>query len=149
METAMNYLPKHVARRKVKNGEKSPWGQCLTRPALLAVLSFSSFHIYFSARLDFPSPPLSLPGSPRMSKGGMIVSYMPKGQWLILCCCPIIGRGITNFLQILAILLSMQWVMSNPVGSFENEALENEDRSTKHPKLENEAPKNSTPVCPL
>ena len=103
METAMNYLPKHVARRKVKNGEKSPWGQCLTRPALLAVLYFSSFHIYFSARLDFPSPPLSLPGSPRMSKGGMIVSYMPKGQWLILCCCPIIGRGITNFLQILAI----------------------------------------------
>ena len=27
------------------------------------------------------------------------------------------------------------------LGSFENEALENEDRSTKHPKLENEAPK--------
>ena len=27
------------------------------------------------------------------------------------------------------------------VGSFENEALENEDRSTKHPNLENEAPK--------
>ena len=26
------------------------------------------------------------------------------------------------------------------LGSFENEALENEDRSTKHPKLENEAP---------
>ena len=26
-------------------------------------------------------------------------------------------------------------------GSFENEALENEDRSTKHPNLENEAPK--------
>ena len=25
-------------------------------------------------------------------------------------------------------------------GSFENEALENEDQSTKHPKLENEAP---------
>ena len=25
-------------------------------------------------------------------------------------------------------------------GSSENEALENEDRSTKHPKLENEAP---------
>ena len=22
---------KNVARRKVKNGEKSPWGQCLTR----------------------------------------------------------------------------------------------------------------------
>ena len=23
--------PKNLARRKVKNGEKSPWGQCLTR----------------------------------------------------------------------------------------------------------------------
>ena len=48
-------------------------------------------------------------------------------------------------------------------GSFENEALENENRSTKHPNLEDEAPKtrkrstldrkrrtqNSTPVCPL
>ena len=63
-------------------------------------------------------------------------------------------------------------------GSFETEALENEDRSTKHPNLkneapktrnrstlnrkrrplnleneapwiENEAPKNSKPVCPL
>ena len=39
-------------------------------------------------------------------RGWMIVPYMPKGQWLILCCCPIIGRGITNFLQILAILPS-------------------------------------------
>ena len=42
---------KNVARRKVKNGD----------------LYFSSFHIYFSARLDFPSPPLSAPGSPRRS----------------------------------------------------------------------------------
>ena len=23
---------KNMARRKVKSGEKSPWGQCLTRP---------------------------------------------------------------------------------------------------------------------
>ena len=23
---------KNMARRKVKNGEKTPWGQCLTRP---------------------------------------------------------------------------------------------------------------------
>ena len=30
------------------------------------------------------------------------------------------------------------------LGSFENEALENEDRSTKHPSLENEAPKSRT-----
>ena len=28
-----------------------------------------------------------------------------------------------------------------PTGSFENEALENEDQSTKHPNLKNEAPK--------
>ena len=36
----------------------------------------------------------------------------------------------------------MEEVESRPVkfGSFENEALENEDRSTKHPNLENEAP---------
>ena len=38
----------------------------LSPGALLAVLYFSSFHIYFSARLDFPSPPLSAPWSPRM-----------------------------------------------------------------------------------
>ena len=25
---------KNMARRKVKNGEESPWGQCLTRPVL-------------------------------------------------------------------------------------------------------------------
>ena len=93
----------YMERRKVKNCEKSPLGQHLTRPfpngrhhsgfwlvfwhqseartaatiwnwsgktlspgALLAVLYFSSFHIYFSTRLEFPSPPLSAPGSPRM-----------------------------------------------------------------------------------
>ena len=31
--------------------------------------------------------------------------------------------------------------LGSRLGSFENEALENEDRSTKHPNLENEAPK--------
>ena len=36
-------------------------GKTLSPGALLAVLYFSSFHIYFSARLDFPSPPLSAP----------------------------------------------------------------------------------------
>ena len=30
-------------------------------------------------------------------------------------------------------------IMESSDGSFENEALENEDRSTKHPNLENEA----------
>ena len=42
-------------------------GKTLSPGALLAVLYFSSFHIYFSARLDFPSSPLSAPGSPRMA----------------------------------------------------------------------------------
>ena len=42
-------------------------GKTLSPGALLAVLYFSSFHIYFSARLDFPSSPLSAPGSPRMN----------------------------------------------------------------------------------
>ena len=41
-------------------------GKTLSPGALLAILYFSSFYIYFSARLDFPSPPLSAPGSPRM-----------------------------------------------------------------------------------
>ena len=75
-----------------------PWGHCLTRPvptvaavlasdwcqktlsagAFLAVLYFSSFHIYFPARLDFPSPPLSAPGSPRMLSGKVnTVTAMP------------------------------------------------------------------------
>ena len=41
-------------------------GKTLSPGALLAVLYFSSFHIYFPARLDFPSPPLSAPRSPRV-----------------------------------------------------------------------------------
>ena len=40
-------------------------GKTLSPGALLAVLYFFSCHI-FSARLDFRSPPLSAPGSPRM-----------------------------------------------------------------------------------
>ena len=35
----------------------------------------------------------------------------------------------------------MKDFQSEKIGSFENEALENEDRSTKHPNLENEDPK--------
>ena len=67
---------KNMTRRKVKNGEKSPWGQCLTRPVLngsrrsafwlVPENSCVFFVPYFSARLDFPAPPLSAPGSPRM-----------------------------------------------------------------------------------
>ena len=43
-------------------------GKTLSPGALLGVLYFSSSHIYFSARLDFPSSPLSAPGSPRMAE---------------------------------------------------------------------------------
>ena len=103
----------NMARRKVKNGEKSPWGQCLTRPVpngrrrsafwlgrkaqkfsgtnqkaerqrpfgtglvrhcLQGLFSpFFTFLLpYSSARLDFPSPPLSAPGSPRMRRKLMV-----------------------------------------------------------------------------
>ena len=50
-------------------------GKTLSPGALLAVLYFSLFHIYFSARLDFPSPPLTAPGSPRMSFLLLLRSY--------------------------------------------------------------------------
>ena len=43
-------------------------GKTLSPGALLAVLYFSSFHIYSSTRLDFPSSPLSAPGYPRMAQ---------------------------------------------------------------------------------
>ena len=36
-------------------------------------------------------------------------------------------------------MLMRMRIMESSDGSFENEALENEDRSTKHPNLENEA----------
>ena len=50
---------KNKARRKVKNGEKSS-----SRRSLLF------FVPYFSARLDFPSTSLSVPGSARMVSTG-------------------------------------------------------------------------------
>ena len=60
----------NIARRKVKKGEKSSWGQCLTRPVPNG-RRLSGFWLvpdnFFSARLDFPSPPVSAPGSPRMA----------------------------------------------------------------------------------
>ena len=42
-------------------------GKTLSQGALFAVLYFlRAIGAYFPARLDFPSPPLSAPGSPRM-----------------------------------------------------------------------------------
>ena len=46
-------------------------GKTLSPGALLAVLYFS-FVPYFPHCLDFPSPPLSAPGSPRMPRKGLI-----------------------------------------------------------------------------
>ena len=85
-----------MARGKVKNGQKSPWGQCVTNrktqvlwhqseartAATVWNWSGKTLHVprgssrrsllffvpYFSARLDFPSPPLSAPGSPRIPR---------------------------------------------------------------------------------
>ena len=58
-------------------------GKTLSPGALLAVLYFSSFHIYFPARLDFPEPPLSAPGSPRMFLHVMVfVAYAPSVLFL-------------------------------------------------------------------
>ena len=54
----------NMARRKVKNGEKSPCDIVPRGSTRRSLLLF--FVPYFSARLDFPSPPLSAPGSPRM-----------------------------------------------------------------------------------
>ena len=45
-----------------------------------AVLYFSSFHIYFSARLDFPLSPLSAPGAPRMFSS--VDTHLPRFEAL-------------------------------------------------------------------
>ena len=52
----------------------------LSPGALLAVLYFSSFHIYFSTRLDFPSLPFICPcvSDPRMYLTQMIIDKSPK-----------------------------------------------------------------------
>ena len=114
----------NMAQRKVKNSEKSPWGQCLTRPVPngrrrsafwlgrktqkfsgtnqkpelrwpfgtgvvrhcpqgLFSPSFTFLHAIFPTRLDFPSPPLSAPGSPRMliHKMKPLLFLHPLWQW--------------------------------------------------------------------
>ena len=58
-------------------------GKTLSPGALLAVLYFSSFHIYFSTHLDFPSPPLCAPGSPRMQCRWIIIAnwFQTNKSW--------------------------------------------------------------------
>ena len=68
-------------------------------------------------------------------------SYINYGE--LRCDSVMIALKTMNYkLQLVFVLM---WVFGLehvvPPGSYENEAIENEDRSTKHPNLENEAPK--------
>ena len=91
---------KNKARRKVKIGEKSPkntsflapirrperrrpFGTGLLRHCPQGLFSpFSTFFVpYFSARLDFPSPPLSASGSPRMTEP--LYSILPSRTGIV------------------------------------------------------------------
>ena len=56
------------------------------------------------------------------------------------CQCQLLSWQ-SNLVQKMAKGYAMNIIYQYIYGSFENEALENEDRSTKHPNLENEAPK--------
>ena len=53
-----------MARTKVKNGEKSPWGQCLTRPVAsngTRIMSVKERRVAFSVqRQTFVSPIIKL-----------------------------------------------------------------------------------------
>ena len=69
-------------------------GKTLSPGALLAVLYFS-FVPYFSACLDFPSPPLSAPGSPRMPSP-MSVEVKPVSNFLIYLAQNCIKRSLTH-----------------------------------------------------
>ena len=67
-------------------------------------------------------------------------------QILVVFKSPTTKIEFVDFLKIQAAFWKTNYTTVNylpiPIyGSFENEALENEDRSTKHPNLENEAPK--------
>ena len=73
----------NVARRKVKNGEKSS-----SRRSLLF------FVPYFSARLDFPSPPLSAPGSPRMFTSQQPHKHKKIWLWLSRYGIKIVKAGL-------------------------------------------------------
>ena len=64
--------------RSQNGGDRWNWsGKTLSPGALLAVLYFS-FVPYFSACLDFPSPPLSAHGSPRMMEITVSETHMGR-----------------------------------------------------------------------
>ena len=59
-------------------------GETLSQGALFAVLYFSSCH--FFCRLDFPSLPLSAPGSPRMLLIQVMGAELPPLPTAALSC---------------------------------------------------------------
>ena len=89
--TGLHVQNYHAGTKKSKERREEPlatlwnWsGKTLSPGALLAVLYFSLFHIYFSVRLDFPSPPSSAPGSRRMvfEQRNLPMSILPKSLLL-------------------------------------------------------------------
>ena len=69
---------KNRARKKGKNGEKSPWGQCLTRPVPNARRR-SGFWL-----VPELVPPLSAPLSPRMPTVWIMAQWVEAG-WGDVC----------------------------------------------------------------
>ena len=60
---------------KSKRAEKYGTKKNKERREGLSRRSLLFFELYFSARLDFPSPPLSAPGSPGLRKSCQVVAY--------------------------------------------------------------------------
>ena len=87
-----------MERRKVKNGENS----CSRRSLLF-------FVPHFSDRLDFPSSPLSAPGSPRMVLVRIIPE--PESAYERFNALASYGLGVreTN--------CAIQWILSYPMNS--------------------------------
>ena len=67
-----------------------------------------------------------------------LVKFIGKGCSIFFSSAYVSGTTGCKILQYSS-RIHMVYLPHNN-GSFENEALENEDRSTKHPNLENEAP---------
>ena len=63
---------KNMARRKVKNGEKSPWGQCLTRPVPTAAAVLASD--WCQKNTSFLAPIRSQNGGDRWNWSGKTLS---------------------------------------------------------------------------
>ena len=70
-----------------------------------------------------------------------VIVSLPKARFKSVLACN--NSTVINASRLLpgySLIFMYLFELLNNWGSFENEALENEDRSTKHPNLENEAP---------